>query len=133
MLPITTRSHGRHHMDGLILRRRLAIRQRPSMQIGGRSAAFESSHDVLTDYGLKYRSIPVCPWNRTLLVTITILRSDECRKTPFAATSAGNMHPSPRQVWGERRRFMEAERAQFGMPTSYRHVEELLDERGLSS
>jgi predicted MPP superfamily phosphohydrolase len=47
-------------------------------------------------------------------VTITIQRSDECRKTLFAATSEGNRHSSPRQVWGERRRLMEAERAQFG-------------------
>ena len=47
-------------------------------------------------------------------MTITIQRSDECRKTLFAATSEGNRHSSPRQVWGERRRLMETERAQFG-------------------
>jgi hypothetical protein len=39
-------------------RGRLTIRQRSGTQIGGRSAAFERSHDALTDHGLKYRPIP---------------------------------------------------------------------------
>jgi hypothetical protein len=40
--------------------------------------------------------------------------TDEMPKTDLLAIPNGGQHPSPRAIWAERRRFMEAQKAQFG-------------------
>lgn len=71
-------------------------------------------HNPSRDAASRTPAHSVIPPDRSPFLTTTIVRIDAGRNTPSAANSGKNHYSAPRQVWAERRRVMEAQRAQFG-------------------